>query len=194
MDINEVKDFFNACAPSWDAEMIIDENIVNKILDDANIKEDSVILDVATGTGVLIPYYLKRNVRQVIGVDISDEMIKIASSKFIDKRVSFECKDINELICDSYFDSIILYNAFPHFNDPDKLIKHLSKMLKKNGRLSIAHGMSREMINKHHSGSASKVSCDLLDSKVLKEIMSKYLNVINIIDDETMYEVTGEKK
>lgn len=194
MDIKEIKEFFNKYAPSWDDDMVINEDIIKTIFDDANIKEGNVILDVATGTGVLIPFYLKRNIKEVIGVDLSDKMIEIAKGKFNDKRVIFKCKDVNDLICNNYFDNIVIYNAFPHFCNPDKLIKHLSEMLKENGRLTIAHGASREKINKHHSGVANNISNTLMTGEELAKIMSKYLDVINIIDDETMYEVIGIKK
>lgn len=193
MNKEDVKEFFNKYAASWDNDMITNDEIINKILDDVNVKENINVLDVATGTGVLIPYYLNRNVREVIGVDLSDKMIEIAKSKFNDHRVKFVCNDVNNLLCDNYFDCIVIYNAFPHFDNEEELIKNLSKMLKENGRLVIAHGASRDKINEHHSGVASKISKDLLSAKELKKIMSKYLKVINIIDNDLMYEVTGEK-
>ena len=48
------------------------------ILDNGGIKEDIHVLDVACGTGVLFPDYLKRKVASVTGVDISQKMAKIA--------------------------------------------------------------------------------------------------------------------
>lgn len=194
MNINEdVKEFFNRYASHWDDDLIINEEIINRILDDANVKENGVILDVATGTGVLIPFYLKRNVNKIDAVDVSDKMIEVAKSKFNDKRINFICDDVFN-IKDSHYDSIVVYNAFPHFKDGEALIKHLYKMLNNNGRLVIAHGASRDKINNHHSGSASNVSNSLMTSEELKTIMSKYLNVANIIDNDLMYEVCGEKR
>lgn len=194
MNINEdVKEFFNKYASTWDDNLIVNEDIINKILDDANIKENSSVLDVATGTGVLIPFYLKRNVSKIIAIDLSDKMIDVARSKFDDKRIKFICDDVLN-ITDYKFDSIVVYNAFPHFKDGDSLIKHLSNMLNSGGRLVIAHGASRDKINDHHSGSASNVSNSLMTSEELKTIMFKYLNVENIIDNDLMYEVCGEKR
>lgn len=193
MNIEEVKEFFNKYASTWDDDMVTNDDIINKILDDACIDENKNILDVATGTGVLIPYYLNRNIREVVGVDLSDKMIEIANAKFNDHRVKFVCKDVNELTCDNYFDSIVIYNAFPHFDNEEKLIRHLSKMLKEKGRLVIAHGASRDNINMHHSGSANKISNTLMSSNELRKLMSKYLNVVNVIDNDLMYEVCGEK-
>lgn len=61
-----------------------------------NIKRKSV-LDIACGTGVMIDYYIERNVSKVTGVDISSKMIEIARNKF--KKydfINFLCEDAEE--------------------------------------------------------------------------------------------------
>ena len=60
MQKQDVIDFFDRCAPTWDAEMIKNDEIIGKILDNAEVGEGCDVLDVACGTGVLIPYYLQR--------------------------------------------------------------------------------------------------------------------------------------
>ena len=93
IDKGDVIAFFDRCAPSWDAEMKRDDAVINTILDNAGVRAGARVLDIACGTGVLIPDYISRGVKCVVGVDISPEMIKIASSKFKDKDVSFVCAD-----------------------------------------------------------------------------------------------------
>ena len=189
MDKASIKNFFDFLAPLWDKDMIKDDAIINKIMDEGCVN-NSKVLDVACGTGVLIPYYLDRKC-DVTGIDISGEMIKIASSKF--KDVKFICGDVEEYSNDK-FDNIVIYNAFPHFIDPDLLIKHLASLLNENGYLNIAHGMSREKINKHHEGKASDYSRDLLSGEELASIMNKYLDVKLIVDNDNYYHVVGIKR
>ena len=152
------------------------------------------VLDVACGTGVLIPDYLARKVASVAGVDISPEMIACAKAKFEADNVHFICADIEEadLPCD--FDCCMVYNAFPHFPDPGNLIKVLSSRLKRGGRLSVAHGMSRAKIDRHHEGSACKVSRGLMSETELARLMEPYFNVDVVISDDRMYQVAGVKK
>ena len=189
MDKASIKNFFDSLAPLWDKDMIKDDAIINKIMDEGCVN-NSKVLDVACGTGVLIPYYLDRKC-DVTGIDISGEMIKIASSKF--KDVKFICGDVEEYSNDK-FDNIVIYNAFPHFIDTDLLIKHLASLLNENGYLNIAHGMSREKINKHHEGKASDYSRDLLSGEELASIMNKYLDVKLIVDNDNYYHVVGIKR
>ena len=194
METEKIKDFFDKAAKTWDEELIFDPDIINIILDNASVSSGKDILDVACGTGVLIPFYLSRDVTGVTGVDLSEEMIKIASGKFSDERVSFICGDIEEVSLKKKFDCVVLYNAFPHFPDEKSLIKRLSSLLKEGGSLAIAHGMSREKINMHHDALARGVSKGLMEAEGLRELMSEYLSVKTCISDKKMYEVVGIKE
>ncbi|HKL86672.1 MAG TPA: hypothetical protein VJ861_10115, partial [Treponemataceae bacterium] len=57
---SDIIEFFNKYAPTWDADMIRSDKKIATILDYAGIESGSVVLDVACGTGVLIPDYLAR--------------------------------------------------------------------------------------------------------------------------------------
>lgn len=194
MDKKDVIDYFDGLAGSWDASLIRSDEVIGIILDNGGVKEGVKVLDVACGTGVLIPDYLRRKVAFVTGVDISSEMIACAKAKFEAENIRFICADIEEteLPCD--FDCCMVYNAFPHFPDPENLIKMLASRLKPDGRLSIAHGMSRAKIDRHHEGSASKVSMGLMSETDLARLMEPYFNVDVIISDDRMYQVSGTKK
>lgn len=226
MNKSDIIEFFDCCAPQWDAEMVRSDEIIGKILDGAEVEPGKDILDVACGTGVLIPDYLKRRVASVIGVDISPEMIHIAESKFCGQnsgsrnlkqdqtsiqgtaqeqsgiqasiqgqsesgKVSFICGDVETVEFAQKFDCIVIYNAFPHFPDPEHLIHTLAGYLKPGGTLTVAHGMSRARIDRHHEGAASKVSRGLMHEDELAKIFERDLEVIVKISDESMYQVTG---
>lgn len=190
MDIEKVKSFFDMYAPSWDEHQVRNEAVINLILEKSGVKEGSHILDVATGTGVLIGDYLKRKAIAT-GIDISDEMIRIAKEKYPD--VEFICGDAQSCCFEKSFDVIMIYNAFPHFGDPDGLFCNLTSVLKKGGRLTVAHGMSEEALRKHHSGAAKDISTELPCKEKLGELMSPYLDVDIMISDDSMYMVSGKR-
>lgn len=195
MNKEDVIAFFDRCAPTWDAEMVKSNTIINTILDNAEVGPGQAILDVACGTGVMFPYYLDRGVSSVTGIDISPEMAKIAAGKFSgESRVRVLCADVEEAAFDRKFDRIVVYNAFPHFPDPRRLIATLAGLLKEGGRLTIAHGMSREAIDNHHSGSASKVSNGLMSAEDLKRLFAPHFQVEVMIESPRMYQVSGIKQ
>lgn len=87
----------------------------------------------------------------------------------------------------------MVYNAFPHFPDPQHLIETLAGLLAPGGTLTVAHGMSREAIDHHHEGTASAVSRGLMPCEELTEIFAQYLKVTKSISDDRMYQVTGKR-
>ena len=195
MNKQDVIAFFDRMASGWDADLIKDDEIIRKILDNAEIEAGQDVLDVACGTGVLIPYYLQRNVASVTGIDISPEMAKLAEGKFADEpAVQVICGDVEEVAFGKKFDRIVVYNAFPHFPKPKRLIKILAGLLKEDGRLTIAHGQSREAIDGHHQGSASKVSNGLMSAESLKKLFDPHFEVEVMISNRWMYQVSGVKR
>ena len=194
MEKKEIIAFFDRLAPGWDADMIRHDGIISQILDGAGVREGARVLDVACGTGVLFPDYLARGVASVTGVDISPEMVKIAREKFTQRNIEVLCADVEELPLERKFDCVVVYNAFPHFPDPEKLIRILTGHLADGGRLTVAHGMSRAAIDHHHEGTASKVSRGLIHEDELAALMEKHLKVEVKISDDRMYQVTAAKK
>ena len=192
---NDVIEFFDRCAATWDADMIKSDEIIGKILDNAEVGENMDILDVACGTGVMFPYYLQRNAATVTGIDISPEMAKIAAEKFArEPKIRVVCGDVEETAFDRKFDVIVVYNAFPHFPDPKRLIATLAGLLKDGGRLTIAHGASREAIDNHHSGAASKVSNGLMAADRLMKLFDPHFEVEVMVSNRRMYQVSGVKR
>ena len=192
MEKKDIAEFFDRCAPWWDSDMIRNEDVIAQILDNGGVKEGIHVLDVACGTGVLFPDYLKRGAASVTGIDISPEIAKIAAAKFPEVKVI--CGDVETTEFERQFDAIMVYNAFPHFPDPAHLIEVLAKLTKPGGRLSVAHGMSRAALTDHHAGRASKVSIDLLHEKDLAALFEPYFDVDVMISNDHMYQVAGVRR
>ena len=195
MEKKDVIEFFDRCAPTWDADMIKSDEIIGKILDNAEVGAGMDVLDVACGTGVMFDYYLSRGVSSVTGIDIAPKMAKIAQEKYADiTNVQVICGDVEEYPFDRQFDRVVVYNAFPHFPYPKRLIKTLAGLLKVGGRLTIAHGASREAIDNHHNGPASKVSNGLMAAESLKKLFDPHFDVEVMISNRFMYQLSGVKR
>ena len=180
MNKKEIAAFFDRMAPEWDANMIKSDEKINFILDAAGVKENSVVLDVACGTGVMFPYYLARGAERVIGVDISAQMARIAASKMHDQRVEVICGDVEEIPVERLCDCCVVYNAFPHFESPE--------------RLTVAHGMSLDALRMHHKGRADSVSREMLTAEELSAVFAPYFDVDVAVSDNEKFVVSGAKR
>ena len=195
MEKKDIIAFFDRVAPNWDADMIKSDVIIGKILDNVEVGPGMDVLDVACGTGVMFDYYLSRDVASVTGIDISPEMAKIAAEKYAgQEKIQVICGDVEEYKFGRKFDRIVVYNAFPHFPYPKRLIKILAGLLKEDGRLTVAHGQSREAIDGHHKGAANKVSNGLMAAESLKRIFDAHFEVEVVISNRHMYQVSGVKR
>lgn len=195
MEQQDVIAFFDSCAATWDDELVKNDGIIRQILDHAEVGPGMDVLDVACGTGVLFPFYLERNVASVTGIDISPEMVKVAAGKFAQEpKIQVLCADAEQVTFDRKFDRIVVYNAFPHFIHPKRLIKHLASLLKDGGRLTVAHGARRQVIDQGHQGAASRVSQGLMPADSLKKIFDGNFDVEIMISNSRMYQVSGVKR
>ena len=195
MEKQAIIDFFDKLAPEWDAQQTDRSAVISAILDNAGIGAGQAVLDVACGTGLLFPHYAARNAASVTAIDISPEMARLAREKAAAwPQIRVICGDVEETDFDRRFDRIVVYNAFPHFPDGKRLVERLARLLESGGRLTIAHGFSRETINAHHSGSARHVSNGLMPVESLCDLFTPWFDVDVCISNDEMYQVAGTKR
>jgi demethylmenaquinone methyltransferase/2-methoxy-6-polyprenyl-1,4-benzoquinol methylase len=191
---DEVIAFFDKVSETWDEDIIKDPDKIKRILDAAQIRQGVKVLDVACGTGVLIPDYLERGVEKVTAFDISLGMIEVAKSKFQGiENVEFQCTDIEHLRLDESVDCIMIYNAFPHFANPEMMIRLLADRLVKGGTLTVAHDMGIEQLNAHHVRRAQSVSNGLISTREMIGLFEPYFDVTHAVSEEEIYYVSGVK-
>jgi len=188
----DIISYFDSKAESWDS-MPHDPVLVNRILDMALEKDAERVLDVACGTGVLFPFFLERGIIDITAIDLSQGMIDVAKRKFPDnEQINFICSDASIYNFDGKFDSIIIYNAFPHFQDPEVLLSHLVPFLERGGLLTIAHSAGREELNRFHKDHASPISFPLPSAEEVARLMGKYLSIKHVVSEEHLYLVSGK--
>ena len=105
-------------------------------------------MDVACGTGAMFEALRERKPSHITAVDLSEKMIEIAARKVEgDSLFELQCRDLFEMTQET-FDRIIIYNAYPHFMEKDKVVQKVAELLNPGGRFIVAHGACREKINR----------------------------------------------
>src|SRR5574344_109053 len=159
MTENKMSNFFDKLAPSWDKSELHSNNEIVSFLNVLPIKQGGKILDVGCGTGLITPILYKKSKGIVKGIDISNEMIKIAKNKNY-KNISFICGDFN-CFDEIEYDLIVIFNAYPHFLALDRFKNSLYRVLKKNGKFAIMHNFSRQELIEMHQGTSLFLTRDL---------------------------------
>ena len=116
------------------------KEVLNLIFNEAMQKEQSNVLDIGFGTGVLASK-LYENGHHIDGIDFSEEMIAIAQEKMPKARLlqADITNGLPEPIASSHYDTIISTYALHHLTDAEKtvFIEALLARLKPEGKICI---------------------------------------------------------
>jgi ubiquinone/menaquinone biosynthesis C-methylase UbiE len=192
------REYFNKMADKWDEICHHDASKLKAITKMAGISKGQIVLDVGTGTGVMLPfiYELTGDEGEIIAIDLAEKMLQVARQKCTFENVSFVLGDISTVtLPKSHFDVIMCYSVFPHFQDKPGIVSRMAGLLKPEGRLVIAHSQSRDAINNLHADISDTVSRDELPDAVTieKYIIEAGLVPILTEDNEEMFVVIGQK-
>ena len=191
------RSFFDERAEVWDSINHPDTDKIHELLDRLEIGRSDRILDVGTGTGVLIPELCERAPEgQILGVDISPNMIDVARRKWADrKQVAFSVCDVENSLPEGQYDKIILFCMFPHLEHKEQTVARLTSCLAPGGKLMIAHDRSRDFLNHLHGTADERVHEAMLrpadEQKALFE--AEGLQVDVAYEDDSCYYIIIEK-
>ncbi len=192
------REYFNSMAEKWDCTVNHDEKKIRLILEHVRIKEGSEVLDVGTGTGVMLPFLHScvGNTGTITAVDAAEKMIDIAKNKFSFENVEFIVGDVLETeLPKERADCIMCYSVFPHFSEKKVAVRKLARYLKKGGIFIICHSQSREAINNLHKEVSGTVKNDRLPTaeKIKEYYNNAAIETISVVDNNDMFVVIGRK-
>lgn len=143
----EVEEMFDNIAPKYDLlnhvlSMKIDvlwrNNLVNWLLKD----DPKIILDVATGTGDLAIAVQKKTKGEVIGLDLSQQMLNVGIEKIkkinLAEQISMQKGDAENLpFEDNKFDAVTVAFGVRNFENLEKGLSELRRVVKDNKSVYI---------------------------------------------------------
>ncbi|TDE45396.1 bifunctional demethylmenaquinone methyltransferase/2-methoxy-6-polyprenyl-1,4-benzoquinol methylase UbiE [Flavobacterium rhamnosiphilum] len=109
-----------------------------KVLQIVAKSNPKIILDIATGTGDLAILMAQTNAEKIIGLDISAGMLEVGVKKIASKNLSNTIEMIlgdseNMPFEDNYFDAITVAFGVRNFDDLEKGLAEILRVLKPNG-------------------------------------------------------------
>lgn len=191
------KEFFDRMAASWDERSAVDPAAVDAVLAHINIAPGDRVLDVGTGTGVLLPSLLRRvgPRGRIYALDYSEEMLKRAKAKNPSERITYLHASVYQIPLESYaVDAVVCFSTFPHFDDKRAAIVEMARVIRPWGTLLVGHAESREKIAALHRQVGGPVEGDVLpDPEEMKDMLADAGLQVEAMVDADIYVVSAAK-
>lgn len=143
----EVEDMFDNIAPKYDLlnhvlSMKIDVLWRNTLVKWMNKDAPKLVLDVATGTGDLAIAVQKGTGAEVVGLDLSQQMLNVGIDKIkkinLDQKISMQKGDAENLpFEDNKFDAVSVAFGVRNFENLEKGLAELRRVVKENSSVYI---------------------------------------------------------
>jgi SAM-dependent methyltransferase len=157
----------------------------------SGLRSGERVLDVGTGTGILITFILKYVPAEIHACDLSENMLQRVKEKF--PQVIVHRCDIRDLpLSDDSLDVVFINACFSNIIDKSKSLDNIYRLLRQQGRLVISHPLGRNFIvelKKH-----TPFHLDMLpDQKGAKGLLERHgFEVIRFRDEPAFYLVVAK--
>jgi ubiquinone/menaquinone biosynthesis C-methylase UbiE len=119
---------------------------LQRIVASAEIARGDNVLDVGSGTGILVPLIKKYGPARLFACDLSEAMMRQLKKHFPD--VEAIVSDIRELaLPDSFLDVVFINACYPNIVDKVGAFTNLGRMTRPAGRMVISHPLGKTFID-----------------------------------------------
>ena len=193
------KEFFDKEASGWDDRYHQDDKSeMRRLVGRFDLKPGDRVLDVGTGNGILLPHLFGKvkDEGKIVALDFSWDMIFEATKVEKKTNICFVNASVEALpIKGQTFDCVTCVATFAHISEKRKAINEMGRVLKKGGRLYIAHLLGKKELAEHHNLAGGVVEHDILpsDSEMTTMLENSGLKDIKIIDQPNFYLASARK-
>lgn len=142
---------------------------------------DKLVLDNGCGSGYGT-YLISKHAKQTIGIDISEESVEYAKTKFKNTNLQYLAMDSIDLknFKDNLFDVVLSIMVVEHINNYNTYLREIKRVLKPEGILILATNNKEVMSPKESGFHFHKYE---FNPEELKNILLKFYNTIEIFGE-----------
>ena len=165
---------------------------LEKIVGSAEVAEGDVVLDVGSGTGILVPLIQRYKPGRIWACDLSVAMLRQLEKHHSD--VATIVSDVRDLtLPDSSVDVVFINACYPNIADKAGAFKNIGRMMKPAGRMVISHPLGKSFIDTLKEGVPFPLD-DFPKRSEAESLLKPYgFQIKDLVDEPELYILIATK-
>ena len=166
---------------------------LQKIVDTAGIVKGDIVLDVGSGTGILIPSIQKYEPGRIYACDLSEKMLQQLRQNYT--GVETIVADIRDLpLPDESIDVVFINACYPNIADKAGAFSNIARMVRPAGRMSVSHPLGKTFIHSLRKTSPFPLD-DFPEKSEATDLLAPYgFDIQTFIDEPELYILLAVKR
>lgn len=166
---------------------------LKKIVASAKIAKGDVVLDVGTGTGILVPLIQQYGPETIFACDLSEVMLAHLQKQY--PYANTIASDVRDLSLPDESVEVVFMNAcYPNVVDKRGSFQNIARMMKQGGRMVISHPMGKSFIDTLRGKSPFPLD-DFPEKNEAEILLEPYgFDIVGFVDKEDLYIMVTRKR
>lgn len=166
---------------------------LKKIVASARIAKGDVVLDVGTGTGILVPLIKKYEPDTIFACDLSDVMLAHLQKQYpYAKTIAADIRDL--ALPDGSIDVVFMNACYPNIVDKGSSFANTSRIMKPGGRMVISHPLGKSFVGLLKQKSPFPLD-DFPEESEAEGLFEPYrFDITDFVDEEKLYILVATKR
>jgi ubiquinone/menaquinone biosynthesis C-methylase UbiE len=162
------------------------------IVASGEIAKGATVLDVGSGTGIMVPLIRSHQPARIYACDLSEAMLAQLSKNYAD--VETILGDVRNLgLPDGSLDVVFVNACYPNIADKATAFSNISRMMKPGGRLVISHPLGKSFIAVLKKGTPFPLD-DFPERADAETLLRAFgFGTRRFVDEPELYILVGEK-